>query len=124
MTNTFILSKVRFGQPVTDLFSLGLRSAPMIQLPQDQPDIIIRVPLPHAEITEEDLDKTKSDFQRANARVSLRAEEVYPISPSWAEIAIVGASFVGGAAATHYADKCFDALDRFLKRRIDRINLG
>ena len=96
----------------------------MMQLPHVDADIVIRVPLPHADVSEEDLGKIRSEFHRANARVSLRAEEVYPVSASWAEIAVVGTSFLAGAAASHYAEKCFDALDRFLKKRFDRINLG
>ena len=89
----------------------------------DDPDIVVIVPLPHVDIAPEDLSRMRDDFLREDLVISFRTEENYPISPSWAEIALCGGAFLAGAAANHYAEKLFDALDRFLKSRFREINL-
>jgi hypothetical protein len=96
----------------------------MIELPQQKADVLVRVPLPHADINEMDLSKTKSEFAQLGISISLRTEENYPVSDSWAEIAILAGTFLGGAAAGHYADKLFDALDRLLKKSFGKVMLG
>ena len=95
----------------------------MIEYQRTSPNVVIRAPLPNIDISEIDLAKTRFEFQELGINISFRAEEVYPVSFSWAEIAILAGTFIGGAAANHYAEKLFDALDRFLKKSIQGINL-
>lgn len=102
----------------------SIGSTNMIEFQKPTPDVVIRAPLPHVDITEIDLITTRSEFQKLGINLSFRAEEVYPVSATWAEIAILAGTFIGGAAASHYAEKLFDALDRFLKKSIKEINLG
>ena len=97
----------------------------MLDLPHENPDLVIRIPLPNVDISEHDLSKTKSEFRSCGVIASLRTEETYPCSLSWAEIAILsGAGFLANAALNHYAEKLFDALDRSLKKKFDVINLS
>lgn len=96
----------------------------MIEFQVPNPNIVIRAPMPHVDITEADMQAIRSEFQKSGMNVSLRAEELYPVSPTWAEIAITAGTFIAGAAANHYAEIVFDALDKFLKKGIEEINLG
>lgn len=96
----------------------------MIEFPMPEPNIVIRAPLPHVDVSETDVSAIRSAFSKHGMNVSLRAEENYPVSPTWAEIAIMAGTFIGGAAANHYAEILFDALDKFLKKSIVDINLG
>ncbi len=95
----------------------------MIEFQNSTFNVVIRAPLPNVDISETDLNKTRGEFQKLGINIGFRAEEVYPVSFSWAEIAILAGTFIGGAAANHYAEKLFDALDRFLKKSIQGINL-
>ena len=96
----------------------------MIEFQMPNPNIVIRAPLPHVDISEMNMHAIRSNFSKFGLNVSLRAEENYPVSQTWAEIAIMAGTFIAGAAANHYAEILFDALDKFLKKGIVDINLG
>ena len=96
----------------------------MIEFLMPNPNIVIRAPLPHVDISEKDMHAIRSNFAKSGMNVSLRAEENYPVSNTWAEIAIMAGTFIAGAAVNHYAEILFDSLDKFLKKGINDINLG
>lgn len=95
-----------------------------MDVPQLKPHLIIRIPLPNADISEEDIGRIKTEFGQEGIVVGLKAEEIYPCCGSWAEIAVGVGAFLGGVAASHYSEKLFDALDRFLRKGIEQINLN
>ena len=95
----------------------------MNEFPMPPPNIVIRAPLPHVSIETNDVHSVRAEFGKLGLNISFRAEENYPVSSSWAEIAILAGTFIGSAAANHYAEILFDALDKFLKVKIDHIDL-
>ena len=80
-----------------------------------QPDIILRVPLPNVEVDEQHLYQIKEAFRREHLTIKLSAEDEFPVAGSWAELAIAAASFLTGVAVTHYLDMVLDAFDAFVK---------
>jgi hypothetical protein len=92
--------------------------------PQPPADITIHVPLPNIDISERDFCAVKGLFEREGKLLSVKAEEVYPVAFSWVEIVIGASLFLGGAAANHYAEKLFEALDALLKKGIDRMSVN
>ncbi|NNM84478.1 MAG: hypothetical protein HKL96_01790 [Phycisphaerales bacterium] len=51
----------------------------------------------------------------------LTKESPYPVSESWAELAINASAFVGGVVACHYIDTILCAFDAALKKGISRV---
>lgn len=95
-----------------------------MQPPQLPADITIHVPLPNIDISERDFYAVKGIFESEGKRLSIKAEEVYPVAFSWVEIVVGASLFMGGAAASHYAEKLFEALDALLKKGIDRLSVN
>ena len=84
-------------------------------------EITISLPLPNVSINEKALAEATSDLDY-DTGFELRAITPFPISPSWVEIGFNIASFLGGAAASRYADKLFDMIDASAKSGIDSFN--
>jgi len=83
-------------------------------------DVLIRAGLPLVQISEEDINKTFSEFH-AHGLVSLyKVENPYPVAGGWVEVAFhVGIGVIIG----HYGNLVLDAVDRFLKPDVDEWNL-
>jgi hypothetical protein len=94
-----------------------------MQIPAQPVDVLIKAPLPNVDISENDLHEAKFSFSQKGLSVGFRAEDPYPVAASWVEIAILSGTFIAGAAANHYAEKLFDAIDVFIKKKFGEFNL-
>lgn len=87
-------------------------------------DVELCLPLPNAEIDAKRMHAVKASFMNEGFRVKLATEDEYPVSASWADLLIVAAAFLAGAAGEHYVDKILDAFDAFAKAKITELNLS
>ena len=84
--------------------------------------ITISLPLPNVGVNEKTLAEAVADLEKSGASFELKGITPYPVSASWVEIGFNVALFLGGAAASHYADKLFDMIDSSAKQGIDSFN--
>ncbi|HEY1785080.1 MAG TPA: hypothetical protein VGG30_05995 [Pirellulales bacterium] len=86
------------------------------------PDILIRVPLPHAETSLERITPAMSGFaQSPSLSWAIQAELPHPVSDSWMEIVLAGAA---GGTSGKLAEMLCAAAIGVLKKGINAIDLS
>ena len=86
--------------------------------------ITFRAPKPHVEIDQTALEAAENEFRLDGYEVVLVAEEKYPVSHSWAELAVnTLGPFLLGAAGKHYFEKVLNVFDAFVKKGVTVLNL-
>ena len=84
--------------------------------------ISISLPLPHLDVDHSKMDTVSSEFKREKLDFEIKGVWPYPVSESWVEIGFGIATFLGGAAAGHYASKLFAMLDAATKTGVTKFN--
>ena len=68
------------------------------------------------------MDALGGELKREKIDFELKGIRPYPVSESWVEIGFGIATFLGGAAAGHYASKLFTMLDAATKTGVTKFN--